>query len=348
MVLLVHAPVPWVVQNSKLGPSLLKGLSSGSYGVDLFFCLSGFLISGLLFDEFKRSGHIDLIRFWIRRGFKIWPSYYVAYGMAIAVAMASRSTGVGDLAAQWPNFVFLQNYLNPACRWFASWSLAVEEHFYAICPILILAALCFRRYGRRLMVMLCLSIVICVVCLRAIAIHDHVSPSLLWIQTHYRADGLAAGVLLGYVVTFCEVNIRTRVPMIALLLTLVGAFSLPLILPATIFAILGHTMMSMLFVMCIWIAARYPDVGQNGFAAPLVRILSIVGVYSYTIYLSQACVVAFIDSRPHASWGGAKGVVFVFGSVLIGVALSHLVERPFLGMREKWFPRRKVLQHGKC
>ena len=48
----------------------------GGYGVDLFFVLSGFLVSGLLFSEFKKRGKVNVGRFLIRRGFKIYPSFY--------------------------------------------------------------------------------------------------------------------------------------------------------------------------------------------------------------------------------------------------------------------------------
>src|SRR5271169_1075346 len=49
----------------------------GWAGVDLFFVLSGFLISGLLFKGYQERGRIDISRFYIRRGFKIWPAFYV-------------------------------------------------------------------------------------------------------------------------------------------------------------------------------------------------------------------------------------------------------------------------------
>src|ERR1043166_5890812 len=55
----------------------------GWTGVDLFFVLSGFLISGLLFTEFNRTGKLDVKRFWLRRGMKIWPSYFLTYGLAM-------------------------------------------------------------------------------------------------------------------------------------------------------------------------------------------------------------------------------------------------------------------------
>src|SRR6266480_7271983 len=61
----------------------------GWCGVDLFFVLSGFLISNLLFKEFSQRGRIDLPRFWLRRGFKIWPSYFVCYGLMVLLNLAA-------------------------------------------------------------------------------------------------------------------------------------------------------------------------------------------------------------------------------------------------------------------
>src|SRR5262249_45555216 len=60
----------------------------GWIGVDLFFVLSGFLISSLLFKEFARHGDLHLGRFWARRAFKIWPSYFVAYGLMVVSSLA--------------------------------------------------------------------------------------------------------------------------------------------------------------------------------------------------------------------------------------------------------------------
>src|SRR5689334_9905317 len=80
MVLVVHTPLPYrlsgFLSNSGVGQVFERGIKLGSFGVDLFFVLSGFLISSLLFSELSRTGRIDVIRFWARRNFKIWPSYF--------------------------------------------------------------------------------------------------------------------------------------------------------------------------------------------------------------------------------------------------------------------------------
>jgi peptidoglycan/LPS O-acetylase OafA/YrhL len=129
-VLVVHTPWPVRPGEGVWG----RLLALGTYGVDLFFfVLSGFLISGLLFAEYAKSGSIRFGRYWLRRGFKIWPSYFATYGLAFTLAYASRVQAgeptLGLLMRSLPNFVFVQNYLSTDSRWFASWSLAVEEQF---------------------------------------------------------------------------------------------------------------------------------------------------------------------------------------------------------------------------
>jgi peptidoglycan/LPS O-acetylase OafA/YrhL len=105
----------------------------GWTGVDLFFVLSGYLISTLLYKELDRAGALDLKRFWLRRGLKIWPSYFVCFGLTTVIT-AALSLSAGDAAVArktlltaLPNVVFVQNYVG--YQWPHTWSLAIEEHF---------------------------------------------------------------------------------------------------------------------------------------------------------------------------------------------------------------------------
>jgi peptidoglycan/LPS O-acetylase OafA/YrhL len=118
----------------RVGVEALKRV--GWIGVDLFFVLSGFLVSGLLFQEFQKTGGIGVGRFLIRRGWKIYPGFYLLLFMSLLGAWAMHALtpalGVGFLREA----VYLRNYAPLGTTWGASkvwdhtWSLDIEEHFY--------------------------------------------------------------------------------------------------------------------------------------------------------------------------------------------------------------------------
>src|ERR1700752_5114869 len=110
----------------------------GRHGVPLFFALSGYLVGGMLISEMRLNGSIDIKRFLIRRGLKIYPAYFVllAY-LVIMPTLKGTATTPALLSDYWPNAFFIHNYVgqNPAGY---TWSLAVEEHFYLALPFLLL------------------------------------------------------------------------------------------------------------------------------------------------------------------------------------------------------------------
>src|SRR6478736_4827180 len=103
----------------------------GWIGVDLFFVLSGFLVSGLLFKEYLKFGDIRPKLFLIRRGFKIYPIYYLFYIPYLAPIIMERGWSCLAERGFLSDMTFTQNFIN-GLGWAnkASWSLAVEEHFY--------------------------------------------------------------------------------------------------------------------------------------------------------------------------------------------------------------------------
>ena len=103
-----------------------------------FYVLSGFLIGGLLISEIRETGDLNVKRFLVRRGFKIWPSYYVFLVVAFAHMMSHHVVNFHSGIDKLWSFVFnLQNYLGPFDLLTHTWSLALEEHFYLLLPILL-------------------------------------------------------------------------------------------------------------------------------------------------------------------------------------------------------------------
>ena len=135
---------------------------SGELGVVVFFVLSGFLITHLLLEERTRTGQISLSKFYVRRALRIWPLYFAVLGIYIFVLPLFldpdnfRSIYEADSLRDhyyllaYP--LFLQNYLLSGSDFHYGglrvfWSLAVEEHFYLLWPLL-LVALRQRSVGR--------------------------------------------------------------------------------------------------------------------------------------------------------------------------------------------------------
>ena len=140
-VMLYHADPDW--------------LPGGFLGVEVFFVLSGYLITLLLLAEFDRNGRIDLGRFWMRRARRLLPALFVLLFLVLVVTAAFRSEALGrlrgDLVAglayvsNWYQIWTAQGYA--AAGEFAPlrhlWSLAVEEQFYLVWPLVMIAL--FRR-----------------------------------------------------------------------------------------------------------------------------------------------------------------------------------------------------------
>ena len=176
----------------------------GWTGVDLFFVLSGFLVGGLLFNELKTYSKLDVGRFLIRRGFKIWPAYFIYLGFVFLVLSYESHGGfLGAAKSLLPNVLHLQNYLGtPRAH---TWSLAVEEHFYLLLPFVLLWVIRPQKQGEKLhsipaipIIAVCLMVV-CTLwrCFDAFFQHP-ISGEFLLTPTHLRIDSLFCGVLLSY------------------------------------------------------------------------------------------------------------------------------------------------------
>jgi peptidoglycan/LPS O-acetylase OafA/YrhL len=119
-------------------------VKSGVFGVDLFFCLSSFLITILLLREYDLRGSIDVRAFWIRRILRIWPLYYVFLLLSAIIFspwLQQQLLGGWRFVRYW---FFLGNWDCVFHDWHHSpvgplWSISVEEQFYLVWPLLLLA-----------------------------------------------------------------------------------------------------------------------------------------------------------------------------------------------------------------
>jgi peptidoglycan/LPS O-acetylase OafA/YrhL len=189
-------------------------LPGGFLGVDVFFVLSGFLITTLLLVEFRRTGTIRLAAFWGRRARRLLPAMLL---VLVAVVMAGRrllppeelnALRVDALAtlgyvANWRMIFRGGDYFArtaPASPLQHTWSLGIEEQFYLAWPLLVIVALRWRR-GTAGLLALCLGGTVAAAVLSAWLYRPGQDPARVYYGTDTRAGALLAGCAVAIVLT---------------------------------------------------------------------------------------------------------------------------------------------------
>ena len=315
----------------------VPGFHGGFYGVDLFFVLSGYLISRLLIDEHRSSGRIGLPRFYLRRFLRLSPPL---------LAMLAAYVLVGPML--WPQFdlwwhvrdaLVAAFYVSDYARAFwqlphivqHTWSLGVEEHFYLLWPLVLLAVL---RLPPRWRPAALFGLYVAATAWRMFWYDDAVD----WPETYYRLDTRMSGLILGALLATVLGQIE-RVPL--RLANIAGTFACPALVLSVLFGrwhgpgALEWTMTLSEFAAAgLLIAASAPESWLSRLlsAPPLVAI----GILSYGIYLwHYPAAVFFRDRLP---W--FEAVPMVLAIAFLAATLSHLmIERPLQSFRRGLKPQ---------
>jgi len=184
-------------------------LAGGFLGVEVFFVVSGYLITALLLAEHRSTGRIDRVRFWLRRGRRLLPALFLLLGatLAFAVVVVPDETArlrIDALAAfayvtNWHLIVGDQSYFESIGRpslFLHLWSLAVEEQFYLAWPI-VLGVLLLA--GRRVALVFTILGAIGSAALLAVLFDPSSDPSRVYYGTDTRLTGLLLGSALAFV-----------------------------------------------------------------------------------------------------------------------------------------------------
>jgi len=321
----------------------------GWVGVDLFFVLSGYLVSGLLFDEYRRVGSVDIGRFLIRRGWKIYPAFWVfiagtlLYRFLVEPAQPFLRTGRAAVA----ELLFVQNYV--AGLWPHTWTLAVEEHFY-IGLALLTSFLLARPSPDPFRGIPVIFTILALTCLGLRLWTGQLADSSEadWYRfagTHLRIDSLFFGVLLAYGVRFRGWGDRlARIPTIIFV-----AAGIALLLPAFIWEIDHTTWLRTVGATAFYFAGGLLVVAATRLQhtrSRLLHILATLGAASYSIYLWHNAVNWWVALPATRALGEfrfpAYVAVYVCSACFFGWALSSLIEIPLLGVRDRWFPSRRL------
>ncbi len=185
----------------------LGWLPGGFLGVDVFFVISGFLITTLLLSERERLGHIRLRAFWMRRARRLLPALFLLLGATLTIAVLVAPDELarlrGDTLAalgyvtNWYLILRQQSYFESAGRpspLLHLWSLAVEEQFYVLWPLALVAGMAlFRRRG---MLVATIAGAAASAALMAVLYVPDADPSRVYYGTDTHAVGLLVGAAL--------------------------------------------------------------------------------------------------------------------------------------------------------
>lgn len=344
-------------------------LPGGYLGVDLFFVLSGFLITSLLVREYRVNNTISLKDFWIRRFRRILPAALVtlfivtaivtAIGGDIAVGIREQFLGTLFFVNNWTQIATSQSYFaeNEVQVFAHYWSLAVEEQFYIIWPLVTLGIFVFtqrrlRRSPRRIPMLVTALLAVLSAAAMALLFTPGEDPTRVYYGTDTHAFGLLIGAFLSLAVTSTRNDPRVdswpsagkfeaRAAGAIGALALIG-YVIQLLFMGDDLAVTyqgGLLLTSVLGVLMIWGVIRETGPLTWVFRTNVMRWL---GQRSFSLYLWHWPVImilrALFDADGHMDHKWILGLVAVPIALLISEISYQHVENPFRrrGYKQTW------------
>jgi peptidoglycan/LPS O-acetylase OafA/YrhL len=327
--MLYHADLPWII--------------GGFLGVEIFFVISGYLITAILLHEWQSTNQINLGRFWLRRARRLLPALFALLLATVVFAVVFLPDEVANLRRQtlaalgyftnwhliWTQVSYFDTIGRPSLL-LHLWSLAIEEQFYLIWPMLVLFGL--KHWSRRTLALITCGGALTSTLIMFALYRPEIDPSRLYYGTDTRASGLLIGAALAFCWSPQQLFARRWVGWLIDLLGLVG------LLVAGWFVVTvgnhrpelyqGGFLVLGLATAAIIAAAVHP------YAPLLPRLLALpplvwLGVRSYSLYLWHWPI--FMVTRPmiDVPLEGWPLLVLRLGLTFLVAELSYrLIETP--------------------
>jgi peptidoglycan/LPS O-acetylase OafA/YrhL len=299
---------------------------AGSFGVDLFFCLSAYIITELLLREVALRGGVDVFAFYVRRALRIWPLYFAFVGFSFALTFFDATqvfSGrdlvmflalLGNWAAAGGNILSVVLPL---------WSVSIEEQFYLFWPLVL------RRGRRELLFRMCFAMIAIAFVWRSIIVATVQDPKrsefLIWNGTFSHFDVFAYGILLALIGPLPRVSPWTRVALLAM----GGACWYA----GAVLQHRGDVMMALVAIGSV--SLLMGTIGLEAHNRVLIRL----GVVSYGLYVFHELALLCVGKLlPHTH--GKNFVIWLVGSLLLTIVFAlasyRWLESPFLRMKKRF------------
>jgi peptidoglycan/LPS O-acetylase OafA/YrhL len=325
-------------------------LPGGFLGVDVFFVISGYLITSLLLSEYRKGGHIQVVQFWLRRARRLLPAVVVMIAVVLIVAALLAPDRIDSLRGDALASLFYVNnwhLIFTDQSYFASfepslfrhlWSLSVEEQFYLLWPLMFAAGI--TLFGRKRLLWGVLAGTVASTLLMVILFDPNGATDRIFYGTDTRAVGLLIGVALAIVWNPNEIRTRPSGRLAGWMLDAVGIVALLLILRD--FAGLhdfdsglyqGGFLMLAVFTGALVAALAHPSaaLGRAIGCAPLVWL----GLRSYSFYLWHWPILMLTRPDIDVPLSGPFLVILQLGATLLIADLSYrYVEQVFRQRRD--------------
>lgn len=328
-------------------------IHSGFVGVDIFFVISGFVITGMMSRELMEEGQIDLARFYLRRFMRLLPALAVVTTITALVAMVvlppfgiqqnAAKTGLGAMliSANWVVSSVTEGYFaasaksNPLLN---TWSLSVEEQFYIIFPILMIFSWRIGRHGGafRYFPVAILSVIGGLSFALAVGLVNFgLNPNETWLLNFYSPLTRAWEFIVGALLAISMTHIASRLISRTYILSLSGLLGF-IMLVSSILLISETTPFPSFWTLIPVVGTLLLIISGINSSAIITRALSTramvkIGDYSYSIYLWHWPLIVFAKAIWPNSTSAAVGAAIF--SLIPALASYYWVEAPLRQLR---------------
>jgi peptidoglycan/LPS O-acetylase OafA/YrhL len=312
-------------------------VGAGAFGVDLFFALSAYLITVLLFSEKDLRGTINVSAFYIRRVLRIWPLYFSFIAIAAIVPLWARSQRL-----EWP---YIMGYLLLVGNWVDAWkglpasitiplwSISVEEQFYVVWP-LIVKRISMAQVKYAIASLLCLGYLS-----RILLVSAHVTSVAAEYNTFARIDPVAFGIWLALVVREGAVKLTMlgRIALISLCLAICflvsgyAGLNSPEVAAPVMGTLLGRPLVAIAVTGLLIAFMGAPAEGAKVLAHPVLTYLGRISYGLYVYHLAGLTLGRHVFKTPTVGVGSILGLLT---TILFSMASYRWLESPFLRLKD--------------